>query len=68
MQNAAFAPFGQTGATPVPNILGGNTGIGSMQTITQDGADVAAVLKLYEIYRQRARLNAQTQDPPNTSD
>ena len=58
-RNATLAPFERIGTTPVPNILGTNGGIGSMQVFTQDGADVAAVLKLYEAYQERARLNAE---------
>lgn len=45
--------------------LGENSSIGGMKSITQDGVDVSAVLKLYETYQQRARLSNQSQPPSN---
>ena len=67
-QGMAFTPLGQANAPSLLDAFRGNAGVGGMQTITRDGADVSAVLKLYETYQQRARLNNQPQPPSTVSD
>jgi hypothetical protein len=64
-QGMAVAPLGQANAPSMLDAFRGNAGIGGMQTITRDGADVSAVLKLYEIYQQRTKLSNQPQLPSN---
>ena len=63
-QSMALAPLGQANVPSILDAFRGNAGIGGMQTITRNGADVSAVLKLYETYQQRARLNSQSQPTP----
>ena len=64
-QSTAFGPLGQANAPSMLDAFRENAGIGGMQTISRDGADVSAVLKLYETYQQRARLNNQSQPSSN---
>ena len=67
-QGMALAPLGQGNAPSMLDAFRGNAGIGGMQTITRDGADVSAVLKLYEIYQQRTQLSSQPQPPSNDTE
>jgi len=62
-QSTAFAPLGKANSPSMLDAFRENSSIGGMKSITQDGVDVSAVLKLYETYQQRARLSNQSQPP-----
>lgn len=67
-RNAAAQAPSNTGAASAMSAFSGNGGVAGMQSITRDGSDVAAVLKLYEAYQQRAQLHTQSQSRLDTSE